>query len=300
MRVTINLGSTGSNCFVIMPFSPKFDLIYVEVFKPAIEAAGLSAIRADEIYGTKRIMQDIWDSIRGARIVLAELSGRSPNVLYELGLSHAIGKPVVIVTSSMDDVPFDLKDLRCIVYEKDHPRWGEALKQSITQSLRSVVSEYRGNLLLSDIIIEGTYPELPKDPITPRRTQLEVNLTGQWQGKEQLTNRNFERDTSFYIIQQEQNVTGIALIQRPSDRSPIPLVVKQTVSGRVDGLVMNLVATSYEVVSGDAENWSLESWQATIDEEGNQMSGMVSDGHNNQGKFVLQRVKEPHSNDGAA
>ena len=92
-----------------MPLSLKSDLIYEEVFKPAIEAAGLSCVRADEIYGSKRIMQDVWDSIRAARVVLAELSGRNPNVLYELGLSHAIGKPVIIITSSMDDVPFDLR-----------------------------------------------------------------------------------------------------------------------------------------------------------------------------------------------
>ena len=79
MKVTIDLGIIKEECFVLMPFSPKTDLIYEEVLKPAIEDANLTPVRADEIYGTRRIMQDIWDSIRSARLVVARrLFKRSP------------------------------------------------------------------------------------------------------------------------------------------------------------------------------------------------------------------------------
>lgn len=82
MRITVELDNASNSCFVIMPFGPKFDLIYEEVFKPAIEETGLTCVRADEIFGSKRIMQDVWDTIRSARVILAELSGRNPNVFY--------------------------------------------------------------------------------------------------------------------------------------------------------------------------------------------------------------------------
>ena len=290
MRVTIDIGTPRHSCFVVMPFSPKADLIYREVFKPGIEKAGLSAIRGDEIFGTKRIMQDVWDSIRKSRVVLAELSGRNPNVLYELGLSHAIGKPVVLVTSSMDDVPFDLKDIRCIVYEKDHPRWGESLRRDITESLQYAIAEDGKNILLSDIRVEGTYPAAPVEPIAMSDTLPQVDLTGEWQGKEQWDHLGFERTAQLYLTQLSEKVNGIVLVQRRAHRSATPVTIKQTVSGRVDGTVMNLVATSYEFVSGNPGKWELESWQASID--GNQMKGTVSDGYGNQGRFLFLRVDE--------
>jgi hypothetical protein len=50
-------------CFVLMPFGQPFDGYYEFVIKPAVERAGLEALRADEIYGTNAIIQDIWESI---------------------------------------------------------------------------------------------------------------------------------------------------------------------------------------------------------------------------------------------
>lgn len=114
MKATVELGDIKNECFILMPFSPKFDLIYEEVLRPAVENANLVPVRADLIYGSRRIMRDVWNGIRTARVVLAELTGRNANVLYELGLAHALGKLFVIITNSMDDVPFDLKDLRCM------------------------------------------------------------------------------------------------------------------------------------------------------------------------------------------
>ena len=69
-----------------------------------------------------------------------DLTGRNPNVLYELGLAHAIAKPAVIITSSLDDVPFDLRGLRIITYDKMEPTWGDILKNKITQSIAEVLA----------------------------------------------------------------------------------------------------------------------------------------------------------------
>jgi hypothetical protein len=79
-------------CFVLMPFSDQFFLNYEEAIRPALEAAGLRGVHAGEIFGTREIMEDIWESICTARMVVADVTGRNPNVFYELGIAHTIGK----------------------------------------------------------------------------------------------------------------------------------------------------------------------------------------------------------------
>jgi hypothetical protein len=71
------------------------------VYQPAIDRAKLKSVRADaEIFGTGKIIDQIWNGIHAARVLVAELTGRNPNVLYELGLAHALRKPVVLVSSN--------------------------------------------------------------------------------------------------------------------------------------------------------------------------------------------------------
>ncbi len=90
---------------------PIYDTEYKRVIQPAVEATGLECVRGDEIYSKPKITDDIWKSLRAARVVIAELTGRNSNVFYELGLAHAIGKPAIILTRNEEDVPFDLKGL---------------------------------------------------------------------------------------------------------------------------------------------------------------------------------------------
>jgi hypothetical protein len=85
-------------CFVLMPFGDPFDGYYEQIIKPTVESAGLHALRADEVYGTTAIIRDIWESIWRARIVIADVTGKNPNVNYELGLSHALAVPTILIT----------------------------------------------------------------------------------------------------------------------------------------------------------------------------------------------------------
>lgn len=104
-------------CFVLMPFASSFQPIYDDHIRPVVESAGLKCQRVDEVAGTNSITWDIWERVNRARLLIAELTGQNPNVFYELGLAHAISKDVILVTQSMDHVPFDLRTLRCVVYE---------------------------------------------------------------------------------------------------------------------------------------------------------------------------------------
>ena len=72
-------------------------------------------------------MEQVWRGISAAKVLVAELTTKNPNVFYELGLAHALEKPVVLVTSNTDDVPFDLRHIRVILYDQTDPFWGQKL-----------------------------------------------------------------------------------------------------------------------------------------------------------------------------
>jgi hypothetical protein len=123
------------SCFIIMPFGGWFDTYYEDIYIPAINDAEMKPTRADDLYRPGNIVNDIWNYTKSADIIIADLTSKNPNVFYELGLAHAITKPAVLITASMDDVPFDLRSLRVIVYDKNIPNWGDKLKDKITKAL---------------------------------------------------------------------------------------------------------------------------------------------------------------------
>lgn len=108
-------------CFTIMPFGGWFDDYYETIYSPAIENAGLRPFRADDIYTPGSITNDIWNYTKKSKLLLADLTDKNPNVFYELGLAHALAKPVILITEDVEDIPFDLRPLRVIKYDKNLP-----------------------------------------------------------------------------------------------------------------------------------------------------------------------------------
>ena len=100
---------------MMMPFSGAFDRVHRTV-KKAIEPEGYECLRADDFWMHAHIMQDIIELICTSQVVVCDLSGKNSNVFYEAGIAHAFGKEVILITQNMDDVPFDLRSLRCITY----------------------------------------------------------------------------------------------------------------------------------------------------------------------------------------
>lgn len=138
-------------CFVIMPFADPIGGYYETVYQPAIERVKLKSARADaDIYGTGKIIDQIWRGIQAARVLVAELTGRNPNVLYELGLAHALRKPVVLVSSNKDDVPFDVQHVRVIYYDKDDPFWGQKLIEKVAENIMSALQDPRDAILFRE------------------------------------------------------------------------------------------------------------------------------------------------------
>lgn len=157
------------SCFVIMPFGGYFNDYYTSIFVPAIEAAGLRSRRADDLYSPSTIVSDIWDNTRKAKLILADLSGKNPNVFYELGLAHAIAKPAILVVESMDDIPFDLRALRILEYDKNDANWGALLQGKIEQAIKEVLAA--PHLSVPAAFVEVT-PSPPTSTLTVHDREL--------------------------------------------------------------------------------------------------------------------------------
>jgi len=122
-----------------MPFTEEWSAdYYSEIYCPAIEKAGMTPYRADDLFAPNNVVEDIWNFTKKAKVIIADLTGKNPNVFYELGLAHAIAKPVILVTDSEEDIPYDLRAIRILKYDKNKQNWGEELKKSITQSIKEI------------------------------------------------------------------------------------------------------------------------------------------------------------------
>ena len=138
-KVTVQATDT---CFVMQPFASPHGDYYASIYEPAIVKAGLKSVRADaEIFGTGKIIDQIWDGINAARVLVAELTTRNANVFYELGLAHALRKPVVLVSSNKLDVPFDLGHVRVIYYDVNDPFWGNKLIEKVAENILQALKD---------------------------------------------------------------------------------------------------------------------------------------------------------------
>jgi len=133
--------TSSDTCFVMMPFADPIGGYYATIYEPAVVKAGLRSVRADDdIFATGKIMDQVWIGINAAKVLVAELTTRNPNVFYELGLAHALQKPVVLVSRNEEDVPFDLHHIRVIYYDVNDPFWGEKLINKIAENVLSALS----------------------------------------------------------------------------------------------------------------------------------------------------------------
>ncbi|MCF5024710.1 hypothetical protein [Pseudomonas lurida] len=110
-------------CFVIMPIADMdgyeaghFTRVYEHLIKPACSKAGYVAHRADLVAASNYIIIDILRKIVESDLVICDLSGRNPNVLYELGVRQAFNLPTVLIKDQITPRIFDIQGLRCADY----------------------------------------------------------------------------------------------------------------------------------------------------------------------------------------
>ena len=123
---------------VMMPFSADFKPVYETIRDAAIEC-GLECKRADDIWDDPVIMQDIFKLIYCASIVVVDFSRRNPNVMYETGIAHTLGRNVIPISQSIDDVPSDMRHQRVLLYLHNNEGLSD-LKASLVRRLSRLIS----------------------------------------------------------------------------------------------------------------------------------------------------------------
>ena len=125
---------------MLMPFSPNLKPVFDNHIKKVAASLGISAGRADDFFTKESIMQDIWSAIFHARVIVADCTKRNPNVFYEIGIAHTLGKNTVLISQSLKDIPFDLQHLRYIIYDFT-PRGMSNFEQSLEMALASILNQ---------------------------------------------------------------------------------------------------------------------------------------------------------------
>lgn len=100
---------------VMMPFEAKFSGTYTAIRKVCTKL-GIHCQRADDIWDNSILIQDVFDLIFTSRAVITDFTDRNPNVFYETGVAHTLGKLVIPITQSVADIPFDLRHHRALTY----------------------------------------------------------------------------------------------------------------------------------------------------------------------------------------
>jgi hypothetical protein len=143
--------------FVLMPFEAELTEIYNQVIKPVVESKELKCKRANDYKTNKGIMKDIWDAICKSQIVIADMTGLNPNVMYELGIAHTVGKQTIMIiqenVSENQKFPFDITHIRRIEYQNkisEFPR----LKKDLSDTLDFVIKEVEKDAYITDQVEE--------------------------------------------------------------------------------------------------------------------------------------------------
>ena len=226
-------------CFIIMPYGDWFDHYYKQIYKKAILDAGLKPIRADELFTASAVIDDIWDLTKKSKIVLADLTEKNPNVFYELGLAHALAKPALLIAESMDDVPFDLRHLRVITYDKNNEEWGQKLINEITIALKETLTAPERSVLPTFLKSDDVENPVIKDPERNEIRDLKYEM-------------NYLKNTMAQLMKVSQVPIKVRKGKRPPDDEIITLIrsgIRKNVS---DSRILQKI-NSLNVPLADAE-----------------------------------------------
>lgn len=123
---------------VMMPFGAEFNPVYAAI-KDAVEGLGLRCHRADDIWENHHIMDDVISLIWRSRLVVSDLTSKNANVFYETGIAHSLGRDVIQIAQSIDDVPFDLRSIRTLTYLRNSEGL-DALKETLARRIGTLTA----------------------------------------------------------------------------------------------------------------------------------------------------------------
>jgi hypothetical protein len=113
-----NIASKESLCFLLMPFKEVWSDRVWAALEHSATKCGFDCVRADQRHG-RLVLEDIWQDICSARVVIADLTGSNPNVTYEVGMADVVGANLILLsqTTNPRKIPFDFLGQRLLRYE---------------------------------------------------------------------------------------------------------------------------------------------------------------------------------------
>ena len=135
--------------FVLMPFTEDLKPVYEDHIKAVATNLGTTSARADDFFSANSVITEVWNAILHARVLIADCTRRNPNVFYELGIAHTLGKPVILIAQDKEDIPFDIQHMRTILYDFT-PRGMRDFEATLEETLRY---ELKGPQALSDLLV---------------------------------------------------------------------------------------------------------------------------------------------------
>jgi len=226
-------------CFFIAPIggdgSPvraRSDRVRDHIVKPAVDELGLRAVRADDLSTPGQITLQVVEHVLGARAAVADLTGRNPNVYYELALRHAVRLPVVLIADheEIDRLPFDIQQMRVIAVDHTDLESAARAKQQIVLQLGAAL---RGAI---DSPIATALAQLPiqKDPGVRHFVQPGLHAADEdYDGMRRLEDRLDELGMAWTILNRRGDTDAIdVMISHPDgtmvDRFIFPITTRLT------------------------------------------------------------------------
>jgi hypothetical protein len=128
-------------CLLLCPFEEPYNAICSQVFFPAISQAGFKPLRADQLQSSKPILELVTERIENCSVIVADISDSNPNVSYEIGIAHTLGRPVVMTFCGLaDDIPFYFRPYKVIAYAMSGRFWKRQLLRDVVGALQNFES----------------------------------------------------------------------------------------------------------------------------------------------------------------
>ena len=124
------------SCFIVMPFGQDWSEAVFSALRNILSEERLTVARADDLFGGN-VVEDIWSAILKSTFIIADVTGRNPNVYYELGIAHTLGKKTILLSQKAEDIPFDTRHLRHIIYSNSLAGF-DTIKRGIRGFLYSI------------------------------------------------------------------------------------------------------------------------------------------------------------------
>lgn len=248
--------------FVLMPFEKAFENVY-HTIQYACVRAETYAERVDKQIFQESILERIYNQIAKADVVVADMSERNPNVFYETGYAHALGKTVILLTQRVDDIPFDLRHYPHIIYGTDHgpdlPHLDRELSKRIERAVE-LPNAFADNQRHLRLEVQGKKlqgkPTIVVTPKGKRGTDLELILNVQNSVEEVIRTAEFK-----LALLTSDALSNLRASQASRGASPgAPAKVYSTSTIRLESGVqcLHLIRDRFVLMPGEWESLRLD------------------------------------------